>query len=206
MKFRPTLLALSLAAAGYVHGASAAEEAARGESLAYTCHGCHGIPNYKNAYPTYSVPKLGGQHPLYLANALKAYASGERPHATMHSQAATLSDEDRTNIAAYVSGTAATSNGEVVGTPPPSTQTCVSCHGTDGAKTIGADYPILAGQYRDYLVQALKDYKSGKRKNPVMAGIITAVNEKDFEAIAEFFSRQAALCSTDRIRTQGKCK
>jgi len=94
----------------------------------------------------------------------------------------------------------------VVGTPPPATQTCVSCHGADGAKTIGNDHPILAGQYRDYLVQALKDYKSGKRKNPIMAGIIGAIDERDFEAIAEYFSRQTVLCSTDRIREQGKCR
>jgi cytochrome c553 len=62
-------------------------DAARGAKLAYTCHGCHGIPNYKNAYPVYSVPKLGGQHAGYLVVALKGYKAQERPHATMHAQA-----------------------------------------------------------------------------------------------------------------------
>ena len=64
-----------------------------------TCLGCHAIENYKNAYPTFHVPKLAGQHAQYIMDALKAYANGERPHSTMHAQAATLSDEDMRTIA-----------------------------------------------------------------------------------------------------------
>jgi cytochrome c553 len=67
-----------------------------------TCMGCHGIPGYTNAYPTYRVPKLGGQSPEYLAAALKAYRSGERPHKTMQAQAANLSDQDIQDIAAFL--------------------------------------------------------------------------------------------------------
>ena len=74
---------LSLAGAARAEG-----DAARGEKLAYTCLGCHGIDNYKNVYPTYSVPRLRGQHPNYLVAALKAYKSQERSHATMHAQVA----------------------------------------------------------------------------------------------------------------------
>jgi len=62
----------------------------RGKALSNTCLGCHGIEGYRNAYPNYSVPKLQGQHPEYLAAALQAYRSGDRSHLTMHSQAATL--------------------------------------------------------------------------------------------------------------------
>lgn len=69
-----------------------------------TCLGCHGIPGYTNAYPTFPVPKLGGQKADYLVAALKAYASGERPHGTMHAQAATLSDEDMRAIAEWFAG------------------------------------------------------------------------------------------------------
>ena len=54
--------------------ATQAADARRGAELGYTCHGCHGIENYKNAFPVYSVPKLGGQHAAYLVVALKAYA------------------------------------------------------------------------------------------------------------------------------------
>ncbi len=207
MKFRPTLAALSLGmiAACLTLSANADADPKRGEVLAYTCHGCHGVPKYKNAYPNYSVPKLGGQHAKYIESALAAYAAGDRPHQTMHAQAATLSEQDRADIAAYLQGEPIEPANQVVGTPPPATQTCVACHGADGAKTVMDDYPILAGQYADYLVQALKDYKSGKRKNPIMAGIITGIDEKDFQALANFFANQKALCSTKDIRDQGKC-
>jgi cytochrome c553 len=188
-----------------VADASAEGDAKRGKVLAYTCHGCHGVPNYKNAFPNYSVPKLGGQNSQYLINALNEYAGGDRAHQTMHSQAATLSDQDRADIAAYLQSEAVQPNKQVVGTPPPATQTCVSCHGSDGAKSIGPEYPILAGQYPDYLVHALQEYKSGKRQNPIMAGIIAGIDAKDFAALGEFFGRQGGLCGTDVLREHGKC-
>lgn len=73
-----------------------------GRVKANTCMGCHGIPNYNNVYPTYRVPKLGGQSPEYLAAALQAYKKGERPHKTMQAQAASLSDQDIADLAAYL--------------------------------------------------------------------------------------------------------
>jgi len=184
---------------------TSAADVARGKVLAYTCHGCHGVPDYKNAFPVYRVPKLGGQNEAYIVNALNAYANGDRPHATMHAQAATLTAEERADIAAFLHAEGGLPNQDVVGTPPPATQTCVACHGADGGKTVAPDYPKLAGQPADYLVRALQDYKSGKRKNPIMAGIISGVDEKDFAAIAEFFSRQQGLCTTDQIQSHGKC-
>jgi cytochrome c553 len=202
MKLRVVVFAAWIGAAVQAHADGNVE---RGKVLAYTCHGCHGVPDYKNAFPNYSVPKLGGQSAQYMINSLNAYASGERVHPTMHSQAATLSDQDRADIAAYLQSEVVQPSKQVVGTPPPATQTCVSCHGTDGAKTIGPEYPILAGQYPDYLVHALQDYKSGKRKNPIMAGIIAGIEAKDFEAIAQFFGRQRGLCSTDELREHAKC-
>jgi cytochrome c553 len=70
------------------------------------CAGCHGIPGYKTAYPeVYHVPKLGGQTPAYLVNALKAYRSGERNHPSMRGIAAGLSDKDMEELAAYYGGT-----------------------------------------------------------------------------------------------------
>ena len=202
MKLRTVMFAVWV---GTAVQANADGNVERGKVLAYTCHGCHGVPDYKNAFPNYSVPKLGGQNAQYLISALNAYAGGDRAHQTMHSQAATLSDQDRADIAAYLQSEVVQPGKQVVGTPPPSTQTCVSCHGSDGAKTIGPDYPILAAQYPDYLVQALRAYKEGKRKNPIMAGIITGIDEKDFEAIAQFFGQQPGLCSTDQVLKRGKC-
>ena len=204
-RLRPTaVFGLGLLTALFMSNAGAAD-AAKGKVLAYTCHGCHGVPDYKNAYPVYRVPKLGGQNEAYIVSALNAYANGDRPHPTMHAQAATLTAEERADVAAFLSAQGGLPNKDVVGTPPPATQTCVACHGADGAKTVAPDYPKLAGQPADYIVHALKDYKSGKRKNPIMAGIISGVDEKDFAAIAEFFSRQQALCTTEQVQSQGKC-
>ena len=84
-----------------VSGAQAAGDAGAGEHKAQTCMGCHGTPGYSNVYPTYQVPKLGGQHAEYIVAALKAYAGKQRSHLTMHANAESLSDQDMADIAAY---------------------------------------------------------------------------------------------------------
>ena len=69
------------------------------------CEGCHGIPGYKTAYPSvYHVPKLGGQSATYLSNALHAYKAGQRKHPSMLGIAASLSDKDIADLAAYYAG------------------------------------------------------------------------------------------------------
>ncbi|MCO4860268.1 cytochrome c [Cupriavidus sp. WGtm5] len=68
------------------------------------CIGCHGIPGYRASFPEiYEVPLLGGQSAKYIENALKAYQKGERKHPTMRSIAATLTEQDIANVAAYYS-------------------------------------------------------------------------------------------------------
>ena len=64
---------------------------------------------------------------------------------------------------------------------------CAACHGADGNKTLDNTYPKLAGQYPDYLLKALKDYKSGKRNNAVMAGQVQALSEADMANLAVYF-------------------
>ncbi len=78
-------------------------DAARGKSLTYTCRGCHGVTGYKNAYPSYHVPKLGGQSQVYLNNALHEYRQGNRKHPTMQAQAESFSEQDIADIASYLS-------------------------------------------------------------------------------------------------------
>lgn len=69
------------------------------------CTGCHGIEGYKTAFPdVYHVPKIGGQQPEYILNALKAYKSGERSHPSMRGVAATLTEEDMKKLADYYGG------------------------------------------------------------------------------------------------------
>jgi len=98
-----TRLAILLAAVGAAGGASAAGDAARGKQLGFTCLGCHGVPTYETVYPTYHVPRLGGQHPDYLVSALKEYRAGQRQHPTMQAQASSMSDQDMEDLAAYFS-------------------------------------------------------------------------------------------------------
>ena len=78
-------------------------DAAHGRQLAYTCQGCHGVTGYKNAYPNYHVPKIGGQSEAYLANALTEYRKGQRKHPTMQAQAESFSAQDIADIAAFLS-------------------------------------------------------------------------------------------------------
>lgn len=72
-----------------------------GKEKAETCLGCHAIEGYNNIYPTYKVPKLGGQHADYIISSLKAYRNGERKHETMHANASGLTDQDIVDIAKY---------------------------------------------------------------------------------------------------------
>jgi cytochrome c553 len=206
MKFRLFWLALGMSVAMATQAADPVGNAERGKVLGYTCHGCHGIENYKNVYPTYRVPKLGGQNAKYMEVALEGYANGERAHPTMNAHAASLSKQDRADIAAFFAASTVRPAATPVGAAPAAAATCVACHGADGV-SISSDYPNLAGQHADYLERALFDYKAGKRKNAVMAGIISAVSEKDIPALAKFFASQTpSLCATDQVQKLGKCK
>ena len=153
----------------------AAGDIAKGEALSQTCLGCHGVPGLRNPSPVYRVPMIGGQHASYLANALKAYRNKERSHPTMRAQAASLSDDDILNIAVYFESLKQKSKpfskaGANAGKEKAAN--CIACHGLEGradteqAKSAG--FPVLAGQYDDYLERVLLDYKSGARKNATM--------------------------------------
>jgi cytochrome c553 len=97
---------LIFAASAFAEGNAA--EGAKKKSM---CEGCHGIPGYRTAYPeVYSAPKLGGQDAAYIVKALKGYQSGTRRHPTMTAIAASLSEQDMANLAAYYSQTDATAS------------------------------------------------------------------------------------------------
>lgn len=181
-------LTFALALAGRVQAAGDAE---RGKQIGYTCLGCHGIENYKNVYPTYSVPKLVGQHPEYIVAALKAYRGKQRSHATMYAQASSLSDQDIEDVAAYLAGKPLTAGAPAAagGAPAKVTTLCSACHGTDGVGIMG-DYATLAGQHADYLERALIEYQKGDRKNAVMQPFAAQLSAADVKAIAEYYSEQ----------------
>jgi cytochrome c553 len=76
-----------------------------GKQKSQMCEGCHGIAGYRTAYPVvYTVPKLGGQSAAYIVKALQDYRSGARTHPSMNSVAASLSDQDMSDLAAYYGG------------------------------------------------------------------------------------------------------
>jgi cytochrome c553 len=104
MPICPLLLAAAtaLAAPAFAQQPASAGDPAEAHKKIAMCEGCHGIPGYRTAYPeVYHVPKLGGQSPAYIANALNAYKSGQRKHPSMRGIAASLSDKDIADLAAY---------------------------------------------------------------------------------------------------------
>ena len=69
---------------------------------------------------------------------------------------------------------------------------CAGCHGADGNSPT-AMFPKLAGQHADYLYQSLKEYKSGKRKNPIMQGQVANLSDQDMRDISAYFAKQTGL-------------
>jgi cytochrome c553 len=202
LSMQPLVRALSVVILlGAATVASAAGDAERGKRLAYTCLGCHGIENYKNVYPTYSVPRLVGQHPEYLVAALKAYKNKERPHGTMYAQAASLSDQDMQDISVYLAGTPLQAGASSAGTAPTKvTELCVACHGKDGVG-ITAEYPSIGGQHADYLLRTMEEYKKGARKNAIMPAFVSTLSTADLKAIADYYARQRPALRTVQHRS-----
>ncbi len=77
-------------------------------------------------------------------------------------------------------------------------QVCAACHGPDGNKPSAPDQPVLAGQYYDYLVRALTDYKIGRRNNPIMKGFAAPLSSQDIEDLAAWFSSRKSNLHVQR--------
>jgi cytochrome c553 len=201
---------LSVFAAGFaLAGAAALAQApvlkgdpVHGKAISYTCLGCHGVDGYRNAYPNYSVPKLGGQHPEYILAALQEYRGDQRSHVTMHALASTLSDQDMADIAAYFSGTVLTAAPAPANAPPApaAAAVCAACHGATGISAV-PNYPNLAGQHADYLKREIAEYKDGGRKNAIMSAMAATIKDSDVDALADYFSRMQPSLSTLRRPT-----
>jgi cytochrome c553 len=191
----------------WVLSAHAAGDPVIGEKKFYTCVGCHGIENYKNAYPDYDVPKLRHQNAAYIISALQEYKSGDRPHPTMHAQASSLSDQDIEDIAAYLQGSEPVKpNSKIVGSVPPQVAPCTACHGENG---LGVDAPmtpkppVLAGQHVDYLEQALTTYRNGRRKNVVMGGMAQLLkSDEDVKIVDAYFASQESPLITAKTSSK----
>lgn len=191
-------ISLALAAAFGAHGAQA-QDAKAGEKKIAMCIGCHGIPGYQASFPEiHKVPMIAGQNAKYIVAALQGYAKGDRKHPTMRGIAASLTEQDMADIAAFYEGQAnLPAVPEAVPAAPAKVAelltkgACVSCHGANFSKPIDPSYPKLAGQHADYLTVALKAYKTEKnahvgRANGVMAGQVKQFSNADLKAMAAY--------------------
>ncbi|MDH4255064.1 MAG: cytochrome c4 [Gammaproteobacteria bacterium] len=179
--------------------ANAQGDADAGRVLAYTCMGCHGIDGYRNAYPSYRVPRLGGQRAEYIVAALDAYRNGTREHPTMRAQGGSLSDQDIRDLAAYFEGgeSAADTVTEDDIRGLDAARACLACHGVGGDAVIPKP-PVLSGQHQEYIVHALGQYRSGARSGTVMSAFAAGLTEDDVEAIAMFYSRRQGVVTPDK--------
>ena len=165
-----------------------------GRQLGFTCLGCHGIEGQRNAYPSYRVPKLGGQSRSYIETALKAYREGSRPHPTMQAQASSLTDANIEDILTWLDLSEQvndSANAEMVAGSA-AAQICVTCHGVDG-EGVAPQPPTLAGQHSDYLQHAMRQYKDGTRGGNVMTAFAATLSDADIEAISDFYASMDGL-------------
>lgn len=175
----------------------------RGAVLATTCGGCHGVPGSHNAYPSYHVPKLGGQNADYLEVALQGYRRGTRSHPTMQMQAATLSDQDIADIAVYFStyeGEPASGKSSAsavdIEAGKRAAVACQQCHGQTGVAE-AQQWPTLAGQHESYLEQSLKQYQTGQRADALMGQMIKPLDSATIAQLAAYFASQTFLHGTE---------
>ena len=89
--------------------------------------------------------------------------------------------------AAYASGDAEVGKSKA--------QACAACHGPTGNESVDPSYPRIAGQYADYLEKALRDYKSGGRKNAIMAGFAATLSNDDIADLSAYFAAQTGQLS-----------
>ena len=189
---------IALIGASAAHAQQVTPDAAAGEKKAAMCIGCHGIPGYQASFPeVHKVPMIGGQSAKYIAWALAGYQKGDRKHPTMKAIAASLSEQDIADLAAYYAKQNVGGAEKSVPAAPPAVAAllnkgeCASCHGTDFNTTVSADYPKLAGQHADYLYVALKAYQAiGKpnigRTNPTMQTRVQGFTNDELKLLANY--------------------
>ncbi|MGY4830106.1 c-type cytochrome [Sphaerotilaceae bacterium SBD11-9] len=173
-----------------------------GEKKAAMCIGCHGIPGYQASFPeVYKVPMISGQGAKYISAALHAYQKGERKHPTMKGIAASLTEQDIADLAAFYEQHGANPEAAKATAPQPSEAVaklldqgkCNSCHGPNFSTPIDGSYPKLAGQHADYLYAALKAYQTTAnpqvgRANPIMAATAQPFTHAQLKLIAQYLS------------------
>jgi len=200
------LLSASILVVASVTALSAYAQEIKGDALAGSkknalCVGCHGIVGYHIGFPeVHRVPKISGQGAKYISAALSAYKKGERKHPSMKTVAASLTEQDIADLAAYyeTSGSATVSvapaeaaAGTVKAMELVAKGGCTACHGVNFSKPVDPSFPKIAGQHGDYLYVALKSYRVTDkpqigRSHPIMGGIAKQFSNADMKELANY--------------------
>ena len=208
-----TLAALLAAGTMTMSTAALAQDAKAGEKKVQMCIGCHNIAGYQASFPEiYKVPKIAGQNAKYIVASLNAYKKGERKHPSMRAIAASLSDQDMADVAAYYEQLEK-------GSPTPATvgevpadiaklltkANCESCHGKNFSTPIDPTYPKIAGQYADYLYVALKAYQTDHnplvgRSNAIMMGMARPFTHAEIKALSKYLAALPGELKTVELR------
>ena len=192
-----TLLSILGMASIWTVSASGAGDAAAGKLKTATCMACHGQDG-NSLNPEF--PKIAGQIPGYVASQLALYQSGQRPDPVMVGMIGNLSEQDMQDIDAYYSqfhfSEASISEEDLksamrgreiyrIGQSQFSVPSCMACHGPSG-DGIPARYPKISGQYKQYLIKTLTQFKSGERKNEEMNSIAFRLSAQQIEDLATY--------------------
>nr|WP_315464803.1 c-type cytochrome [uncultured Rhodoferax sp.] len=200
------LLSVSAALVASVTAFAAHAEGVQGDVQAGAkknsmCIGCHGIVGYQANFPeVHKVPKISGQSGKYIAASLNAYKKGERKHPSMKGIAASLTDQDIADLAAYYEASGVLEGAPALEKAAPGSEkinamltkgNCFSCHGESLSKPIDPTYPKIAGQHSDYLYVALKAYKvegnaNVGRSNAIMGGIAKQFSNAELKELANY--------------------
>ena len=191
-------LGQSFAAEEAKGAAPAKPDLAKGEASFTACGACHGADG-NSAITT--NPKLAHQHPEYLVKQLQEFKSGKRANAVMSGMAATLSEDDMKNVAAWLSTREAKHGfakdkelvalGEKIykgGIADRQIAACAGCHSPTGAG-IPSQYPRLSGQHQDYTTAQLTAFRGGVRNNSTQMTMIAAkLNDKEIQAVSDYIA------------------
>jgi len=184
---------LGLAALSSCTGEQAGEEAAAdvgkqaemnvaGRDKSMPCVACHGAEGVSD----HDVwPDLAGQKTEYLAKQLRDFRDGRRHDPWMSPMAVVLDDQDIDDLAAYFGSIAGLTGGP--DSVPPQAVACVACHSASTGQATPL-WPSLAGQNQRYIAKQLRDFRDGRRTDPVMAPLAIALSDSDIETLAAFYA------------------
>lgn len=193
---RIIILLLLLSSSGL---ALAAGDATAGKNKVILCIGCHGSDGNGSSS---LFPKLAGQGEAYLAKQLRDFKTGARREEHMTAMVENIMLADIDDIAAYFSGQVLKADtrgqndtiGKEIyhrGINSKGITACANCHGMQGLGVTNLNYPSLAGQYRDYLVKQLKEFRSGARQNDrqqVMQDIASKLTDEEINSVTNYIN------------------